>query len=161
MCKLYYRSKKSNEEAVKIIGIYLKKTKDKGLVFTPYGSNDLECYINAYFSWEWCREDTDQVGSVLSRTGYMIKFANFPIVWVSKMQTEISLSKTEAKYISLSQSIIDLIPLRHIMLEVSIVFGMKCDLCNSYTTTIENNKVAIELSKEPKYRPRTKHISIK
>ena len=38
---------------------------------------------------------------------------------------------------------------------------MKCDSYNSYTTTFEDNKGAIELAKEPKYRPRTKHISIK
>ena len=38
---------------------------------------------------------------------------------------------------------------------------MKFDLCNPYTTTFEDNKVAIELAKELKYRPRTKHISIK
>ena len=67
------------------------------------------------FSGAWCREDADQVKSVLSRTGYIIKFANCPIVWVSKMQIEIALSTTEAEYISLSQSMRDLIPLRHIM----------------------------------------------
>ena len=55
----------------------------------------------------------------------------------------------------------DLIPLRYIMLEVSSVFGMKCDSCNSYNTTFEDNKGAIELAKEPKYRAQTKHISIK
>ena len=42
--------KQSHEEAVKRIGRYLKKTKDKGLVFTPNGSNGLECYSNADFS---------------------------------------------------------------------------------------------------------------
>ena len=55
----------------------------------------------------------------------------------------------------------DLVPLRHIMLELSSVFGMKCDSCNSYNTTFESNKVAIELAKEPKYRPLTKHLSVK
>ena len=79
------------------------------------------------FSGAWRKEDADQVGSVLSRTGYIIKLANCPIIWVSKMQTEIDLSITEAEYISLSQSMRYLIPLRHIMLEVSIVFWMKCD----------------------------------
>ena len=136
-------------------------TKDKGLVFTPDISNGLEFSAGTYFAGAWCREDADQVGSVLSRTGYIIKFANFPIVWVSKMQIEIDLSATKAEYISLSQSMRDLIPLRHIMLEVSSVFGMKCDSCNSYTTTFEDNKGAIELAKEPKYRPQTKHLSIK
>ena len=88
--------------------------------------------------------------SVLSRTVYIITFANFPIVWVSKMQTEIALLTTKDEYISLSQSMIYLIPLRNIMVEVSSVFGMKCDSRNSYTTTSEKNKGTIELAKEPK-----------
>ena len=69
--------KQPHEEAVKIIGRYLKKTKDKGLVFTPNGSNGIECYADADFSREWCREDAYQVGSVLSRTGYIIKFGHY------------------------------------------------------------------------------------
>ena len=73
-------TKQSHEEAVKSIGRYLNKTKDKGLFFTPNVSNGLECYADANFSGEWCREDADQVGSVLSRTGYIIKFSKFPIV---------------------------------------------------------------------------------
>ena len=148
--------KQSHEESVKIIGCYLNKTKDIFLVFTPNGSNGLECYYGAYFSGAWCREDSDQVGSVLSRNGYIIKFANFPIVWVSKTQTEIALSTTEAEYISLSQSMRDFILLRQIMLNVSSVFGMKCYSFHSYATAFEDNKGAIELAKELKYRPQTK-----
>ena len=98
-----------------------------GLFFTTDVSNGLECYANADFPRTRCREIADQVGSVLSRTGYIIKFANFPILRVSKMKTEIALSKTEAEYTSLIQSMRDLIPLRPIMLDVSSVFGMKCD----------------------------------
>ena len=59
------------------------------------------------------------------------------------------------EYISLSQSMRYLIPLIHIMLEVSSVFVMKCDSYNSYTTIFEENKVPIELAKEQKYRPQT------
>ena len=117
--------------------------KDKGLVFTTSGSNGIKFYANADFSRAWCRENTDQVGSVLLRARYNIKFANCPIVWVNKIQKDIALSTTEAEYISLSQIMRDLIPLRHIMLEVSSVFGMKCDSCNSYTKTFEENKGAI------------------
>ena len=47
------------------------------------------------------------------------------------------------------------------MLEISSIFGMKYDSCNSYTTAFEDNKGAIELAQEPKYRPKIKHISIK
>ena len=91
----------------------------------------------------------------------MVKLENFPSVWVSKIQTQIALSTTEAEYISLSQSMRDLIPLRHIMLEVSSVFGMKCDQSNSFKTTFEDNTGEIEFAKEPKYRPQTKYLSIK
>ena len=77
--------KESHEEAVKRIGRYLKKTKYKGLVFTPNVSNGIACYADADFSRAWCREYAYQVESVLSRTGYIIKFANCPIVWLSKM----------------------------------------------------------------------------
>ena len=65
------------------------------------------------------------------------------------------------EYISLSQSMRNLIPLVHKTLEVSSVFGMKCDSCNSYTKTFEDNKGAIGLRKEPEYRPQTKNISTK
>ena len=50
----------------------------------------------------------------------------------------------------MSQNMRDLIALRQIMLVVSSVFGMKCDSCNSYTTTFEKNKGATELEKEPR-----------
>ena len=51
------------------------------------------------------------------------------------------------EYVSLSQNMIDLIPLRNIRLEVSGVFGMNCDLCNSYTATFVDNKGSIQLAK--------------
>ena len=63
------------------------------------------------------------------------------------MQTEISLLTTKVEYITLSQIMRDLIPLRQIMLKVSSVFGNKCDSCNLYTRNFEDNKGAIELSK--------------
>ena len=63
--------KQSHAEAVKSIGLYLHKTKDKGLFFTCYGSNGIECYADADFFVSWYREYADQVEPVLSRTGYI------------------------------------------------------------------------------------------
>ena len=37
---------------------------DKGLVFTPGGSNEIKCYADVDFSGAWCRENADPVGSV-------------------------------------------------------------------------------------------------
>ena len=47
------------------------------------------------------------------------------------------------------------------MFDVSSVFGIKCDSCNSYTITFEDNKGSIEIEKEQRYRPQTKNLSIK
>ena len=81
-------------------------------IFLDHGVDNMQIKLDHFFS----------------RTRYIIKFAKFPIVWVSKMQIEIVLSTNEAEYTSLSQSMRDLILLIHIMLEVSSVFGMKYDL---------------------------------
>ena len=53
--------KKSHEEAIKNIECCLKKKKDKGLIFTPDGSNGLDCYADANFAGSWCKEDIDKV----------------------------------------------------------------------------------------------------
>jgi hypothetical protein len=50
-----------------------------------------------------------------SQTGYVIKYCDVPILWVSKMQTQIALLTMEAEYIALYQSIRDLIPIRDIL----------------------------------------------
>ena len=73
----------------------------------------------------------------------MIKLENFPIIWVSKMTTDIALSTTEAENISMSQSTRDFIPLKQYMLDVMSVFEMKCDSCISYLPTFKYNKVTI------------------
>ena len=99
--------------------------------------------------------------SVLSRTGYVIFLSNCPILWVSKLQTEIALSTTEAEYIALSQSMRDLLPLREILKELSKILDFKITTPITHSTVFEDNNGALELANQPKYRPRTKHISIK
>ena len=93
---------KEHEEAVKRIGRYLKRTKTKGMVFKSDLNKHFEVFVDADFAGSWNANWSEDQQSVLSRTGYLIKFANCPIVYVSKMQSEIALSTTEAEYIALS-----------------------------------------------------------
>jgi hypothetical protein len=46
-------------------------------------------------------EDELKPSCAKSRTGYVIEFCDVPILWVSKMQTQIALSTMEAEYITL------------------------------------------------------------
>ena len=79
------------------------------------------------------------------------------------MQTEIALSTVEAEYIALSQSLREMI---YMMQLVDKIKKRKIPLHGRAQTVVrckvfEDNMGALELSKVPKMRPRTKHINIK
>ena len=85
-----------------------------------------------------------------------------PLVFKSKLQTEIALSTLEAEYIALSQSMRELLPLRRLLKEVGE--KMKLDFVKSGTlksTVFEDNNGALGLATSPKLTPRTKHIAVK
>ena len=97
----------------------------------------------------------------MSRTGYVILFANCPIIWSSKLQTEIALSTTESEYIALSQSLRDVIPLMGLLNEIRDVIPSGGQTPVVHCTVHEDNKGCIDLVETPRVRPRTKHIAIK
>ena len=98
-------------QAVKLIGRYLKHTRDKGIICTPK-EESLECYADAGFAGDWDPEIAEHDNSTArSRSGHVIMYAGCPLVWASKLQTEIALSTTESEYISLSTALREIIPL--------------------------------------------------
>ena len=83
------------------------------------------------------------------------------MTWVSELQTEVTLSTTEAEYIALSHSMRELIAFRNLTLELQT----RSDLL-PFNTTIsckifKDNNGALELATKPKFRPRIKHIATK
>ena len=91
--------KLSHEQAVKRIVRYLKGTVDRGLTLRPDSSRGVEFYVDADFAGSYKPETSAKPESLLSRTGYTIYFKGCSIIWVSKMQTEITLSTTESEYV--------------------------------------------------------------
>ena len=150
-----------HETAMKRIGRYLLGTLDKGIILNPDGTKNIECFIDADFAGNWNKDEAESSTNMLSRTGYVIRFMGCPIIWVSKLQTEIALSTTEAEYIALSQAMRDVIPLMTIIEELSEVLQIKKEKPKIYCTVFEDNNDALELAKTPRLRPRTKHISLK
>ena len=100
------------------------------------------------------------MGFARLRRPYVITFANYPVLCVSKLQTEIALSKTEAEYIALSQALRDVIPMRTLLTELANVTGLKIGAATVHSTIFEDNKGCVELANTPKMRPRTRHIAI-
>ena len=90
--------KQSHEKAIKRICRYLLKTKDKGITIKL--SNDLtklDCYVDANFMGAYTPSESHDPTLCRSRTGYVIMYANCPVLWASKLQMEIALSTVEAE----------------------------------------------------------------
>lgn len=72
--------KLSHERAVKRIGRYLLGTRNRGLAFKPNGAHGLECYIDADFTGGWDKESLDDPENVLSRSGFVVFYAGYPLL---------------------------------------------------------------------------------
>ena len=140
---------------------YLKATKDKGYILHPTTHLNLDCYVNADFAGAWTSSTAEDPSSVKSCTGYAITFAACPVLWCSKLQTEVALSTTEVEYIALSQSTRDLIPMRNLLQELSTATKLIVGSTNAHSTMFEDNKGCVELATAPRMRPRTRHIGLK
>ena len=97
----------------------------------------------------------------MSRTGYAILYANCPIIWSSKLQSEITLSTTEAEYVALSQSLRDTLPLIQLLRELRETISFEDKIPTVHCTVHEDNRGYIDLVESPRMRPRTKNIAIK
>jgi hypothetical protein len=134
---------------------------DKGYFLRPSTNKTLDCYVDADFAGNWTSVTSHDPSSVKSRTGYIIMFANCPLLWASKLQTEVALSTTEAEFISLSLAMRDLIPLRALLQDITSVTYVTIENSTTYSAVFEDNQSLVELFKAPKMNPRTHCIAIK
>ena len=159
--------KVAHAEAVKRIGRYLKGVINEGLIIKKPPDNGeitLDCHCDADFAGNYNKLDGDDPVSVRSRTGYVVTLGNVPVLWKSKVQSEIALSTMEAEYISLSTSMRSLIQLRSLLFEMNNIFdlGLKSRL-STISTVFEDNSACriLATTDPPRLTPRSKHIAIK
>ena len=84
----------------------------------PSKSLKIDCYPDADFAGLWLHEDPHESTSVKSQTVFVITVADCPVMWHSKLQTEIALSTMEAEYVALSTSCKELFPIIDIVKEL-------------------------------------------
>ena len=70
---------------MKSICRYLQGTNDNGLLFNPSKKMVVDCYADADFAGLWGHEDPQDPIFARSRTGFLVTFAKFPLLWVSKL----------------------------------------------------------------------------
>ncbi len=129
----------SHELAIMRIGWYLVDNLERGIQYKIDKSKGLEVYVDADFAGGWSAADSENADNVLSRTGFVICYANCPIIWCSKLQTETILSTAEAEYIAMSHALCETIPIQNLMKEIHYIFSMPNTMTNfvsQFTRTI-------------------------
>ena len=153
--------KASHDKGVKSIIKYLKGTKENRLIMYPRNDKGLEFFVDADFAGGWSTNESENPDSVYSRTGYMIKYKNCLILSASKLQSEIFLSTTEPEYIALSQALREIIPMMEHLEQLEKMLNIESKRTSLKCKLFKDNNSAIELAKDPKIRPCTKHIALK
>ena len=154
--------RQSHGEAILYLVHYLKKTWDIGLKFTPDPTKGSECYCDSNFSGLWNKEFAPvDPSTAKSRSGWIIFYAGCPISWASKLQSQVALSTTEAKYIAMSQALRNVIPVMNLLQEMrEREFQVICNEPYVYCKVLEDTSGALELTRLHKLRPRIKHIKV-
>jgi len=147
-CSRFVHSpKRSHEIALERIGQYLKGTLNEGLILRPSGELHIDVYCNADFAGLWPFEDKLDPTCVKSRTGYVICISDCPVIWTSKLQTELSLSTMESEYNALSYCMRSVIPFKRTVHSISKGIGLPEDQLTTFKTTVwEDNAGALQLA---------------
>ncbi|GKA00377.1 retrovirus-related pol polyprotein from transposon TNT 1-94 [Tanacetum coccineum] len=137
--------KTSHLEAVKRIFRYIKGTSHLGLWY-PKGTG-LETIVYA---------DSDHAGDYVDRksTSGVCTFVGCCLTsWMSKKQTALAISTTEAEYVSAGKACQQALWMKQALVDYEVKLNDVPVLCD--------NKGAIDLSKNPVLHSRTKHIEIR
>jgi hypothetical protein len=111
------------------------------------GQKHIDCYVDADFAGLWPFEDKMDPVCVKSRTEFVICISDCPIVWTSKLQSDIALSTMESEYTALSTVMREVIPLHTLFKTLGAAIGINQDILTSFRTTIhEDNAGTLTLA---------------
>lgn len=144
--KFLSKHNKEHWQAVKRIFAYLVGTKNVGIKYRGTENIKLVGYSDSDFA--------NDIETRRSTTGYMFELAEGPVTWSSQRQKLVTLSTTEAEYVTASQACKEAIWLKKLLKSM----GYECE---ESTVIYVDNQSAIRLVKNPEYHKRTKHIDLR
>ena len=146
LSKYMSRPGKEHWQGVKRILRYIQGTIDFGLIYKAKGKT---CSLTGYSDADWAGDlDTRR-----STSGYVFQIDGSTVSWQSKRQVCVSRSTTEAEYMALSSAAQEAVWLRRLLNDIGLTQ-------ETPSLIYENNRGAIQLSKNAKFHNRTKHIDI-
>ena len=132
--------------AVKRIMRYLRGTYNLGLLYSRQDSGTCVGYSDS----DWGGDLDDRK----STSGYLFLIGGGSVSWRSKKQSSVALSTAEAEYIALASAGQEAAWMRVLIAEL-------CGHPMKELTVLEDNQSAIQMTKNPQFHGRTKHIDIK
>lgn len=132
---------------------YLKGTILLGLI---YDGHDSTVVGNQSWHFPDCHTDSDWAGDPTTRrstTGYLFKMNGAAVSWRSKLQSTVSLSSTEAEYKATTEAGQEIVWLRGLLSNISILHPRPTVLCSDSTG-------AVSLTLKTVFHARTKHIEV-
>ena len=132
--------------AVKRILRYLKGTMNLALKYQQSENGMLIGYSDA----DWANDPDDRH----STTGNLFMMSGAAVSWLSKKQSTVALSTSEAEYIALSTATQEAVWFRRLLCDL----GISTD---EPTILMEDNQGAIAIAKTSSHHARTKHIDIR
>ncbi|RVW90513.1 Retrovirus-related Pol polyprotein from transposon TNT 1-94 [Vitis vinifera] len=131
--------------AVRRIIRYVQGTSTRGLFFPAGNSTRLAAYSDA--DWAGCADTRRSI------TGWCVFLGDALISWKSKKQDRVSKSSTESEYRAMSLACSEIIWLRGMLAEL--------DFSETDPTPLHaDNTSAIQITANPVYHERTKHIEV-
>ncbi len=123
----------------------------------------IDAYPDADFAGMYSHEDQTDPAYAKSCTGLIITFAECPMFWQSKLQTETALSTMEAKIIALSACCRELFPIIDIVYLLTEVTNLPIGNTTMNVSIHDDNSGALVLAKTlpPQFNPRSKYYAIK
>ena len=132
--------------AAKRVLRYLSGTVNLGLVFTSSGEINLVGYADADYAGD--------VDTSRSTTGYVFYIGGSLVCWQSRLQPTVALSSTESEYMAAGAAAQELMWLRELLREIGFEQ-------HGSTSIYEDNRSCINLSENPMFHKRTKHILVR
>ena len=153
--------KEQHAQAVKWLGRYLRKTKEKGIQWNP-DKTGLTAFVDEDFSRNWhAKTAKDDIDTARSRHCFILKYQGILIQWASQLQGMITLRSTESEYVRLSEAIRQILPTMRSIKELSERgFPLQKTKPKVMCTLFKDNSGAIEIENVPKICPWTKHINV-
>ena len=146
LCAKYQsQPKETHLKAVKLIIRYVKHTSDYGLFYPKNDSFDSISYYDVDYAG--CKSDRKSTSGTCHFLGHSL------VSWLSKKQNMVSLSTTEAEYISAALACSQVIYMQQTLKDYGLNISKSPIYCD--------NTSAINLSKNTTHHARTKHIDIR